>query len=1135
MGSQALAPGSARGTPCNASAAAAARKGHRVGSTAPANPRPHLRLHLRLLGELEVRRGDGPPLPLPPSRRTRALLGYLAATGTPQSRAALCDLLWDGPDDPRAALRWSLTKLRTVVNDVGDDAAQPLQADRDKVAFDTHACDIDSLRVSALVDNVDLDKLPLPTLEQAAHALQGEFLDGVELPACYRFHHWCMAERERFARLRRATLEALVRRLADDPQRALPHGRAMVAADPLADTAHATLVRLLAAAGRYPEAERHFAWARELLRREVSLPDGGPLDEAIRAVRRQQRQAAALPAADALAAADSDTAPDASHASATSATSATGATSATSATGATSATNATTAPRALSASRAGTNASPSPALAQSFADLLRPAAPARAPLVGRADECRAIEAALAASAQASLLLFIGEPGIGKTRLLDHFAERAQALGRRVIRARCFEAEAVRPYGFWLDALRGVPTAGVAARVLAQAAPLLARADSADGAPRVPGVEAAVNREQLFDAAAELLAGLAKQQPLAVLVDDLQWIDAASAALLHFVARRLADSGSPVQLAAAARVGETDDNAGAKGLLQSLARDRSLRQEHVHPLAEDDVRHWLGDHLADIREALRASGGNPLLLIEMAHAGGAGAPAGGRPLDELVADRLRSFDEASRDLLGWAAALGGEFSAERLAAATALPVTDVLTRLASFERRGLLHATEEGGFDFSHGLVRQAVYRALSTPRRRALHRQIARALDEASADDPWLHGAVVHHASLAGDARLGTRAALSAGQHWLRVFANAEAAQVADRGLALLAELPPNEERARLEIGLLRLRVAAAAAPGGARLPDLATRIAQAADTAQALGMHADASAAWELLAYCRQQAGDAAGARDASLAAERCTRRADDATRCRQLANTGRCLVDIEADPERGRTLLAEAEALADELQLTVMEIEWGRGLLARADGNLPAAREALARAVALARAAANHWREYECMLALATTEYDMGMTDEVLRHVDDITAAAQRMGEPQVPFADALAALVKLRRAEVEAAAAAASAAVHDSLGALRERDDKAHLAYVLNEAAILALAAGDNATATRHAEEALAAATAVRRPSQINRARAALADSASAAPSPDASAATLPAASGDASPAARSRRTARHPRSPREGETA
>ena len=703
---------------------------------------------------------------------------------------------------------------------------------------------------------------------------------------------------------------------------------------------------------------------------------------------------------------------------------------------------------------------------------------ARTPLVGRAAECRTIEAALAAADGAPpLLLLQGEPGIGKTRLLDHLAERAGTLGRRVIRARCFEAEAVRPYGFWLDALRGVPTAGASPQVLAQAAPLLG-GDS----------EGAVSREQLFDAAADLLCGLARQQPLAVVVDDLQWIDAASAALLHFVARRLADASLPVLIAVAARAGEIDDNAGAKGLLQSLARERALQQLDLPPLAEDDVRGWLGDRLPDVGEALRASGGNPLLLIELARAVGAGrtgAPPDGRSLDALIDERLRAFDDASRDLLGWAAAFGGEFGVERLAAAMALSVPDALGRVAPFERRGLLHATGDGSFDFAHGLVRQAVYRGLSTPRRRAMHLQIARAFDAASGDDPWLHGAVVHHASLAGDALRATRAALAAGQHWLRVFANVEATQVAERGLALLEELAPGAEHARLEIGLLRLRVAAAAAPGGRRLPDLGERIAQAIDAAEALALHAEASAGWEILSFWRQQRGDAAGARDASLAAERCTRRADAATRCQQLANTGRCLIDIEADGARGRELLAEAAVLAAELQLPVMELEWGRGLVAHADGNLPAARESLARAVALARASSNHWREYECMLALATAEYELGRADEVLRHAGEVADAARRMGEPAVPYADALAALARLGRGE-----RAAAAAVEASLAALRERDDKAHLAYVLNEAAALALAAGDAAAAARHAEEALAAATPVRRPTQIARARATLA---------------------------------------------
>ena len=314
---------------------------------------------------------------------------------------------------------------------------------------------------------------------------------------------------------------------------------------------------------------------------------------------------------------------------------------------------------------------------------------------------------------------------------------------------------------------------------------------------------------------------------------------------------------------------------------------------------------------------------------------------------------------------------------------------------------------------------------------------------------------------------------------------------MAERGLALLDEIPEGPERAKLDIGLLRLRVAAAAAPGGRPLPAMAGRIVRAIDAAQAHGLHAEAAAGWEILSYWRQQTGDAPGTQEATLAAERCTRRADAITHCRQLANTGRCLFDIEADVANGRALLAQAAALAAELELPVMELEWGRGLIARADGDLPAARASLERAVALARAAANHWREYECMLALATVEFELGRFDELLAHVEEVAVAASRMGESQVPFADALAALARLHRGE-----RGAGAAVEAALAALRERDDKGHLAYALNAAADVALAAGDADSASGRAEEALAAATQVRRPTQVARARATLAAAAASA---------------------------------------
>src|SRR4051812_25505294 len=74
-------------------------------------------LSVRLMGQVALSRGAA--VPLPASKKTRALLGYLIASRSSQPRQRLCDLLWDGPDDPRAALRWSLTKLRPLLDEPG--------------------------------------------------------------------------------------------------------------------------------------------------------------------------------------------------------------------------------------------------------------------------------------------------------------------------------------------------------------------------------------------------------------------------------------------------------------------------------------------------------------------------------------------------------------------------------------------------------------------------------------------------------------------------------------------------------------------------------------------------------------------------------------------------------------------------------------------------------------------------------------------------------------------------------------------------------------------------------------------------------------------------------------------------------
>src|SRR5687767_5050702 len=89
-------------------------------------------LELRFLGDLTVVR-NGATAPLPPSRKTRALLAYLALNPRSFRREHLCELLWEIPDDPRGSLRWSLSKLRHLVD---DDTHQRIVANRTSVAFD---------------------------------------------------------------------------------------------------------------------------------------------------------------------------------------------------------------------------------------------------------------------------------------------------------------------------------------------------------------------------------------------------------------------------------------------------------------------------------------------------------------------------------------------------------------------------------------------------------------------------------------------------------------------------------------------------------------------------------------------------------------------------------------------------------------------------------------------------------------------------------------------------------------------------------------------------------------------------------------------------------------------------------------
>lgn len=246
------------------------------------------RLTLRLLGEFEIARG-GERLALPASKKTRALLAYLAVTAKAHRRDRLCSLLWDMPDDPRGALRWSLSKLRALVNE--PDRLR-IAGGRDTVSFDTEGVDIDL--IAARQHARAGGEAPIAALKEAAGLFRGDFLEGLDLATCPEFEAWRAAEREEARTLHRRVLTALIERLAAHPEEALPHARALAGSDPYALAAHETLLKLLLAAGRLREAEEQFAVSARILA-EASRRSAQALGESWRALNRARSDAAAAP------------------------------------------------------------------------------------------------------------------------------------------------------------------------------------------------------------------------------------------------------------------------------------------------------------------------------------------------------------------------------------------------------------------------------------------------------------------------------------------------------------------------------------------------------------------------------------------------------------------------------------------------------------------------------------------------------------------------------------------------------------------------------------------------------------------------------------------------------------------------
>jgi DNA-binding SARP family transcriptional activator/predicted ATPase len=963
-------------------------------------------LEIRLLGEPAILR-SGHALVLPPSKKTRALLVYLVASGRSHSRERLCDLLWEGPDDPRGALRWSLAKLRQLF-DAG--AGCPLVSERDCIAFaaGTAGIDVDVLRLERLLAH-GAPTAGLDALREAAALFRGEFAEGLDLPHCARYHEWCAAERDRWAELRLAVLGRLVDLLADVPEEALVHARTCVAIDPLYEGAHAALIRLLVKVGRQRDALRQYEYCRKLLEAELGVRPGAALEGA----------------------------------------------------------------RALLVDRSAPGA-----IGVSNHERVGPPHCGTDPgIVGREVEIRAIDslvAAASARAPAQFVLLTGDSGIGKSCLLRYVGTSVVRAGGEAFSARAYEAEIARPHGVWVDVVAGLGARAMPEAIRVALSPLLADSEAAP---------VGSDRGRLFTALVALLQELSVRHPVALLIDDLQWIDDASVSLLHYVVRSLDKPGRLV-VAATARPGELADNPLAQRMVHALARAGRVVEIAVPPL-DAAATAALARTVApghDVESVVAASEGNPLFTLELARSLVQGSSTLPQSIGRALAEQLTRLEGPARAVLPWASALGRVFHPSLLERCLTLAAHEWLDALAQMERRGIVRGAGNDRYDFAHDLIRAAAYGQISQPRRRLIHGQIARAIGQAldaNEASRTLGGELARHAALAGNDALAARGFALAGDHSLRVFANDEALECAERGLRHLARVATGSDRTQLQIALLRIQIAASS--GGGRRPALHEDLLAAAMNAETSGFVADAAAGHYLLAEMHYETGDAVAAGSSSLRAAEIGRGADPATTGTHLATTACCLLLLETEIERSRRLIVEAEGLpgSDRKALWLLR---GRALLHRWDGEWDAAVPLLEQAHALANRLEDRWQAGRSRAWLTMVHLERGDASAALACARDLLPQVTQAPENgELPFVRTLEALAQARLG-----AACAPTSLAAALDELRAFDSKSRLAYALNSAGELAFAAGDLDVVQAFAREALPAAEATRRVCEAVRAR-------------------------------------------------
>jgi len=385
-------------------------------------------------------------------------------------------------------------------------------------------------------------------------------------------------------------------------------------------------------------------------------------------------------------------------------------------------------------------------------------------LVGRATELEAIGGALeaAASGQGQLLLLVGEPGVGKTRLAQEITVLARARGFRVLTGRCYEPQQTLAYAPFLEALtQAAALAENLATDLAERWPEVARLlpDHAPNAHTPAPLDNRSAQQRLYYQLTSFLQHLAEQQPLALLVDDLHWGDGASLEVLQHLARHTRDQ--PLLLVGTTRAVEAARQHPLVDALRDLGRDELVDELRLQPLAAEETATLIGMTLGGADGALGDASNTSAALAQRIYARSEGNAFFTRQLaralqeqgeltfaDErwdlsgrdtpftaparirsVIGQRLGRLAAHTQGVLREASVLGQVFTFDDLRGMSQRGEQEVEEALEEAGQAGIVREGERDQYHFNHALTLDTLYAELSARRKRRLHRAAADAIE----------------------------------------------------------------------------------------------------------------------------------------------------------------------------------------------------------------------------------------------------------------------------------------------------------------------------------------------------------------------------------------------------------------------